>query len=98
LLGDKQRAIAEGTRAVELRPESQDALDGTVFSAVLAQIYARVGENDRAMELLKHLLAVPGAVDSASYSVTVNDLKFRWEWDPLRNDPGFQKLIAPQPR
>jgi hypothetical protein len=21
-------------------------------------------------------------------------LKFRWEWDPLRNDPRFQKLIA----
>jgi len=94
LLGEKSRAISEGMRAVELRPESQDALDGAVFSAVLALIYARVGENDRAFALLEHLLAVPGAVDSASYSITVNDLKFRWEWDPLRSDPRFQKLIA----
>ncbi len=94
LLGEKQRAISEGTRAVELRPESQDALDGTVLNAVLALIYARAGENDRALALLEHLLAVPGAVDSASYSITVNDLKYRWEWDPLRNDPRFQKLIA----
>jgi len=44
--------------------------------------------------LLQHLLAVPGAVDSASYSITLNDLKLRWEWDPLRNDPRFQRLVA----
>jgi tetratricopeptide (TPR) repeat protein len=94
LLGEKQRAISEGMRAVELRPESQDALDGAVFNAVLALIYARVGDNDRALVLLQHLLAVPGAVDSASYSITLNDLKLRWEWDPLRNDPRFQRLVA----
>jgi hypothetical protein len=29
---------------------------------------------------------VPRAVDSANYSITINDLKNRWEWDPLRND------------
>jgi hypothetical protein len=81
-------------RAVELRPESQDALDGAVFNAVLALIYARVGDNDRALVLLQHLLAVPGAVDSAGYSITLNDLKLRWEWDPLRNDPRFQRLVA----
>jgi serine/threonine-protein kinase len=94
LVGDKQRAIAEGSKAVEMRPESQDALDGTILNAVLALIYARVGEKDRAFTLLEHLLAVPGPVDSTNYSITVNDLKFRSEWDPLRNDPRFQKLIV----
>jgi tetratricopeptide (TPR) repeat protein len=94
LLGDKERAIQEGKRAVELRPESRDALDGTVMNALLAVIYARVGEKDRAIELLEHLIAVPGPVDSANYSISLNDLKFRWEWDPIRNDPRFQKLIA----
>ncbi len=94
LLGEKQRAIQEGNRAVELRPEWQDALDGTILNAVLALIYARVGENGRAIELLRHLLAVPGAVDTANYSITLSDLKLRWEWDPLRKDPEFQKLIA----
>jgi len=29
-----------------------------------------------------------------NYSMTVNDLKFRWEWDPLRADPAFQKLVS----
>jgi tetratricopeptide (TPR) repeat protein len=94
LLGDKERAIREGERAVELRPESQDAIDGTLLKGVLALIYARTGENARAIELLRHLLAVPGAVDSADYSITVNDLRLRWEWDLLRNDSEFQKLIA----
>jgi TolB-like protein/class 3 adenylate cyclase len=93
-LGEKERAIREGARAVELRPESLDALDGAIFNAVLALIYARTGENARAIALLQHLLSVPGAVDSANYSVTVNDLKFRWEWDPIRNDPAFQALLT----
>jgi TolB-like protein/Tfp pilus assembly protein PilF len=95
-LGEKDRALAEGTRAVELRPESQDALDGAIMNAVLALIYTRTAETDRALALIEHLLAVPGATDAASYSITINDLKFRWEWDPLRNDPRFQKLIAPE--
>ena len=93
-LGEKDRAIKEGTRATELRPESQDALDGAVVSAVLALIYARVGENHLAMELLQHLLSVSGAVDSGDYSVTLSDLRLRWEWDPLRADPAFKNLLA----
>ncbi len=97
-LGDKQRAISEGKRAVELRPESDDALDGTIMNAILAVIYARTGESAPALDLLEHLMAVPGAVDTANYSITVNDLKYRWEWDPIRNDPRFQKLIEQAPQ
>jgi len=44
--------------------------------------------------LIERLLKTPGAVDSVDYSITVNDLKYRWEWDPIRNDPRFQRLIA----
>ena len=94
LLGEKPRAISEGKRAVELRPESEDALDGTLMNAILAVIYARTGESALSLDLLEHLMAVPGAVDTANYSITVNDLKYRWEWDPIRNDPRFQKLIG----
>ena len=90
----KEDAIREGQRAVELKPESKDAVDGAIMNCYLALIYARVGEKDRALDLLERLLKTPGAVDSVDYSVTVNDLKYRWEWDPIRNDPRFQKLIA----
>jgi tetratricopeptide (TPR) repeat protein len=92
--GRKEQAIREGRRAVELKPESKDAFDGAIMNCYLALIYARVGENDLAIPLIERLLKTPGAVDSVDYSITVNDLKFRWEWDPIRNDPRFQKLIS----
>jgi tetratricopeptide (TPR) repeat protein len=93
-MGRKDGAIREGRRAIELKPESKDALDGVLMSSYLALIYARVGEKDLALPLIERLLLTPGAVDSADYSITVNDLKYRWEWDPIRDDPRFQKLIA----
>ena len=93
-MGRKEDAIREGRRAVELKPESKDAYDGAIMNCFLALIYARVGENDLAIPLIERLLRTPGAVDSVNYSITVNDLKFRWEWDLLRNDPRFQKLVS----
>ena len=92
--GRKNEAIREGRRAVELKPESKDAFDGAIMNCYLALIYARVGENDLAISSIERLLKTPGAVDSVDYSITVNDLKYRWEWDPIRNDPRFQKLIG----
>jgi TolB-like protein/Tfp pilus assembly protein PilF len=93
LMGRKDDAIKEGQRAVELKPESKDAVDGSLLGGYLALIYVRVGENDLAIPLIEHLLTTPGAVDSADYSITVNDLKNRWQWDPIRDDPRFKELI-----
>ena len=92
-MGRKEGAIREGRRAVELKPESKDAVDGVIVNCYLALIYARVGEKDLAFPLLERLLKTPGAVDSVDYSITINDLKHRWEWDPIRSDPRFQKLL-----
>ena len=95
----KEDAIREGRRAVELKPESKDAFDGAIMNCYLALIYARVGEKELALPLIERLLKTPGAVDSVDYSITVNDLKYRWEWDPLRSDPRFQKILAgPEPK
>jgi TolB-like protein/Flp pilus assembly protein TadD len=85
-LGQKQEAIAEGKRAVELLPESEDAFDGPQITAMLAQIYAWTGEFDEAFRLLDHLLVVPNGL-------TVPMLKLDPAWDPLRKDPRFQALI-----
>jgi TolB-like protein/Flp pilus assembly protein TadD len=85
-LGQKDEAIAEGKRAVELLPESQDAFDGPEITAELAQIYAWTGEHDQAFRLLDHLLVVPNGI-------TVPGLKLDPIWDPLRKDPRFQALI-----
>jgi TolB-like protein/Flp pilus assembly protein TadD len=85
-LGQKDAAIAEGKRAVELLPESQDAFDGPEVTAELAQIYAWTGEHDQAFGLLDHLLVVPNGI-------TVPGVKLDPIWDPLRKDPRFQALI-----
>src|SRR5437764_12894218 len=85
-LNRKEEAIAEGKRAVELTPESVDAFSGPELTASLAQIYAWVGEKDKALQLVDHLLETPNGV-------TVPMLKLDPMWDPLRNDPRFQALI-----
>ena len=85
-LGQKQEAIAEGKRAVELLPESEDAFDGPQVTATLAQIYAWTGEFDEAFRLLDHLLVVPNGL-------TVPMLELDPAWDALRKDPRFQALI-----
>ena len=85
-LGQKQEAIAEGKRAVELLPESQDALDGPQATANLAEIYACTGEFDEAFRLLDHLFSIPS-------NLTVPILKLDPAWDPLRQDARYQALI-----
>jgi TolB-like protein/Tfp pilus assembly protein PilF len=85
-LGQKQEAIAEGKRAVELLPESEDAFDGPQITATLAQIYAWTDEFDEAFRLLDHLLVVPNGLN-------VRMLKLDPGWDRLRKDQRFQALI-----
>jgi TolB-like protein/Flp pilus assembly protein TadD len=85
-LGEKDAAIAEGKRAVELLPESQDALDGPKTTVALAQIYAWTGENEQALQLLDRSLGTPNGV-------TIPFLKLDPIWDPLRSDPRFQALV-----
>ena len=86
-LGEKNRALAEAQRATELQPESKDAFSGPEITEGVAQVYAILGENDRAIEILDGLLSRPS-------SVTVQTLKLSPIWDPLRNDPGFQALLT----
>ena len=100
-MGRRDEAIREGLLAVELKPLSKDATDGALMLGYLALIYAQVGEKDQAIPLIERLLKTPGAVDSVDYSITLNDLRYRWEWDGLRNDPRFKKLVevnAPPPK
>lgn len=85
-LGRKEEAIAEGKRAIELLPLSKDAYDGVAPLTNLAQIYARLGEAEQAIDLLEQLLRTPNGPAPM-------ELQF-WAWDPLRNHARFQKLIA----
>ncbi|CAN5572972.1 hypothetical protein BH18VER2_BH18VER2_11380 [soil metagenome] len=98
-LGLKEEAIREGRRAIELKPISKDAVDGALMLCYLAVIYVQTGENEQALALLEQLVKTPGTIDSTMYSLTRNDLRYRWEWDGLRKDPRFQKLLSePAPK
>jgi TolB-like protein/Tfp pilus assembly protein PilF len=100
-MGRKEDAIREGRRAVEMEPESQNAFHGATRVATLALVYALAGETDQALTLIERLLITPGPVQWSDFaeSMTRADLRLRWEWDSLRSDPRFQKLIAgPEPK
>jgi len=86
-LGEKDAAIAEAQRAIDLRPESKDAFEGPQITEQVAQVYTILGDNARAIGLLDELLSRPSEVTSQS-------LKLDPAWDPLRNDPAFQALFA----
>ncbi len=86
-LGRKDDAIREGRHACELLPLSKDAWDGASYIVNLALIYAWVGEKDLALEQLAIAAQIPGGV-------TYGDLKLYPQWDALRGDPRFERLVA----
>jgi len=97
----KEDAIREGRRAVELEPESKDAFHGAVAFGNLALIYTLTGEADQAITLIERLLSTPGPVQGLNFiqNITLAELRLRWEWDSLRNNPRFQKILAgPEPK
>jgi len=97
-MGRKEDALREGQRAVELKPLTRDVIEGAIAQAFQALIFARTGETDRATSEIERLLTTPFAVDYSDDSITLSDLRTRWEWDPLRN-ARFQKILAgPEPK
>ena len=97
----KDDAIREARRAVELEPETQNAFHGANYAANLALVYALVGEPDQAVTLIERLLSTPGPVECSDFpnNITLADLRLRWEWDRLRNNPRFQQILAgPEPK
>jgi len=85
-LGRKEEALREGRRACELLPISKDAIDGVAFAVNLAQIYTWTGEKDLAIEQIEAVERVPNFL---SYGL----LKLHPQWDSLRGDPRFEKIV-----
>jgi TolB-like protein/Tfp pilus assembly protein PilF len=86
-LDKKEEALKEGQRACELLPISKDAIDGASLALNLAQIYAWLGDKDRAIEQIATLERVPNPL---SYGL----LKLHPFWDPLRGDPRFEQIVT----
>jgi TolB-like protein/Tfp pilus assembly protein PilF len=86
-LGDKAAAFALAERAMAVNPIEKDALYGPVPIEILARVAARMGEPDRAIAALQKLLSIPSAGPLTPALLRLDPM-----FDPLRNDPRFQKL------
>ncbi|MGE5415075.1 MAG: protein kinase domain-containing protein, partial [Syntrophomonadaceae bacterium] len=86
-LGRKEEALREGERGVALRGPERDAANGTYILHQLARIEIVSGEPEKAIGHLEALLKVP-------YFLTPGWLKIDPNFEPLRKNPRFQKLVA----
>jgi hypothetical protein len=77
-------------------PIEKDGADGPQTIEVLARVAARLGEPDRAITALEKALSTPGdGALAVNAPITPALLQLDPMFDPLRNDPRFQKLVAP---
>ena len=87
LLGQKDDAISEAKRAVEMLPISEDAVDGPGVALNQAVVYAWTDEPDLAFQRLEALSKVP-------YGLFYFPFKVGPYWDPLRRDSRYDRLLA----
>jgi tetratricopeptide (TPR) repeat protein len=92
-LGRNADALRVARQAADSLPIEKDALAGPFFLAGLAEIEARTGRADEAIKILRQLITAP-----AGQFISLARLKIDPVWDPIRDNPDFQKLISePEP-
>jgi TolB-like protein/predicted Ser/Thr protein kinase/Tfp pilus assembly protein PilF len=85
-LGDKEKALREGWRAVELLPVEKDSILGAQMKVFLAIIASWVGEKELACEQLAVALRY-------HTPLSYGQLKLLPFWDALHGEPCFEELV-----
>jgi serine/threonine-protein kinase len=86
-LGRREEALREARWLEQSAVYRGDAFDGRIVAEKRAQILAQVGNTRGALDEIERLLAGPSLL-------TVHTLRLDPLWDPLRNNPRFQALVA----
>ena len=86
-LGQKEEALREGQRAVDLLPLEKDAFGGMEIVKYFSVTAAWAGNKDLACRQLVIATSQPSAL---SYG----QLKLLPFWDTLHSDPRFEKIVA----
>ncbi len=87
LLGQDINAWMEGSTAVSIVPLSVDAYEGADHMRDLAIVYTLIGELELAVQQLEAALSVPSSLNRL-------DLLLDPIFDPLRDQPAFERLLA----
>lgn len=87
ILGNKEQALSEGQRAIEMLPTLKDSMAEGFVKRYFVMVCAWAGQRELALEHLTVAARIPGG---PSYG----DLRLSPLWDPLRGDPRFEKIVA----
>jgi eukaryotic-like serine/threonine-protein kinase len=87
-LGDKNKAFAIVKEADAVVPASKDAMAALFLPRAMARIAVLAGEKELAFQELERLAQMSGN------PIGYGNLKFSPEWDSLRGDPRFEKIVA----
>jgi eukaryotic-like serine/threonine-protein kinase len=84
--GRMSDAVKAGERGARLLSVDQDAYAGAYNQHQLARLYVLVGQRDKAVDILEHLLGIP-------YYLSPGWLRVDPAFEPLRTHPRFKKLV-----
>ncbi len=79
--------MREGEHGVALSSIAKDALQGPYFQHQLVRICMLAGKTEKAVDQLEPLLRIPHYLSPGGLRIDAN-------FDPLRGNPRFHKLVA----